>query len=273
MKSVWVLKLDIARFFVSIDRTLLTQLVVSKVRDPKLKHLTEILFRHDGRIGCRRRGRPEDFRTIDPAKSWFAQPEAKGLPIGNLTSQFGANFYLNALDHFILRQIKPRAYLRYMDDLVFLDTEPDNLEKIEAVVDQWLDRERGQRLNPAKTVLTPLIKGVEYLGYWLRQTDSAANPIDLFMPPKKKWELTRRFRELENHGLPWPSHAHPLAKHLPFDELNGALASINAALGYASHARSWKTRETLLRKLLRNPDLQGRLTGGRAPNASLKPLF
>jgi hypothetical protein len=193
------------------------------------------------------------------------------LPIGNLTSQFGANFYLNGLDHFILRKLKPKAYLRYMDDLVFLDTAMKNLESLETEIELWLTRERGQNINPNKTVFKPLRSGVEYLGYWVRQTESPVNPVQFFLPPKKKWELTQRVRAIEQQGVRAPCFTHPLAIHPFTAPARKQLASLNSALGFAAHARSWRQRRSLLQRALRSPRLEGRITEGRTPNGSLKP--
>ena len=60
-----------------------------------------------------------------PAAFGFDQSSEQGIPIGNLTSQFGANVYLSALDHFVQRELKPEAYLRYMDDLLLVDSNPE----------------------------------------------------------------------------------------------------------------------------------------------------
>jgi len=270
-RPLWILKLDLARFFVTIDRERLTRLLLAKINHPMLRQLTEKLFTHDGRLGCRRIGSIEELAEIQASKSWFTQPAHLGLPIGNLTSQFGANFYLNGLDHFVLRKLKPKAYLRYMDDLVFLDTSPERLAYLETEIELWLSRERGQHLNPSKTILKPLKTGVEYLGYWVRQTESSANPVQFFLPPKKKWELTQKVRTIEQHGLVPPYFAHPLALHPRTEPTRKQLSSLNSALGYAAHARSWRQRRSLLQRALRSPRLEGRITEGRTPNGSLNP--
>jgi RNA-directed DNA polymerase len=67
--SLWVLKLDLARFFVTIDRELLTRLLLKKITDPMLRRLTQKLFTHDGRVGCRRVGTTKEFAEIPASKS------------------------------------------------------------------------------------------------------------------------------------------------------------------------------------------------------------
>src|SRR4029453_9517976 len=66
---------------------------------------------------------------IPAQKSLFGKRNERGLPIGNLTSQFWANVYLNDLDQFAKRQLMIRYYIRYVDDLVLLDTDADTLRR------------------------------------------------------------------------------------------------------------------------------------------------
>ena len=76
------------------------------------------------------------FGVIDSYKIDFevdAAVRKKGLPIGNLTSQFFANFYLSALDHFILEKLKPEGYVRYMDDMVIFG---DSIKELKRIFDE-----------------------------------------------------------------------------------------------------------------------------------------
>ena len=76
------------------------------------------------------------FGVIDSYKIDFEGDSVgrkKGLPIGNLTSQFFANFYLSALDHFILEKLKPEGYVRYMDDMVIFG---DSIKELKRIFDE-----------------------------------------------------------------------------------------------------------------------------------------
>ncbi len=64
----------------------------------------------------------------------------KGIPIGNLTSQHFANFYLTGLDHFIKNYLRIEGYVRYMDDLVLLADEKETLWGAAANIDAYLDK-------------------------------------------------------------------------------------------------------------------------------------
>ena len=80
--------------------------------------------------------------VIESSKSWFGQPANRGLPIGNLISQFGANVYPTGLDHFVQRQLKPMAYQRYMDDLLLIDRDVKKLKTWAKPIDAWLQTSR-----------------------------------------------------------------------------------------------------------------------------------
>ena len=75
-----------------------------------------------------KKGDPALFQLIPPHKSLFKVPKNQGLPIGNLTSQFFANIYLNELDQFAKHQLKIKYYLRYVDDLLMLHQNPKQLK-------------------------------------------------------------------------------------------------------------------------------------------------
>jgi hypothetical protein len=69
------------------------------VTHPRLGELIQTIYSHDARIGARRTGNASSFKLILPGRSWFDQQPEQGIPIGNLSSQLGANIYLTGLDH------------------------------------------------------------------------------------------------------------------------------------------------------------------------------
>ncbi len=106
---VYVLQLDLAAFFVSIHRPTLKNLFLKGLnpRAKQLQWLIETYMNHDPRKDVRMLCTEERHAAIPKEKSWFNRAPDDGLPIGNLTSQFGANVYLNDLDHWIMRVLKP----------------------------------------------------------------------------------------------------------------------------------------------------------------------
>jgi RNA-directed DNA polymerase len=258
-KEVYALQLDVASFFVSIDRAILKNLMLKKATNPQLRWLIVNLFDHDARIKVQKQSPPDLFNLIPDSKSWFHRPAQQGVPIGNLTSQFGANLYLNDLDQQIVRILKPNGYLRYMDDFTLLDTDPEKLKTMIEPIDSWLLTNRKQTLNSRKTTLKSLKDGIEYLGYKIKQTYCPQNPAKLFLMPNKKWDFLQDLREIEMHDIPSPNRLHPLAPTLNYSIAQKRLASINARLGLQKHAQSYRFRaqslETLLKSITKNSEL------------------
>ena len=89
-----------------------------------------------------------------------------GIPIGNLTSQFFANLYLDALDHFIKERLRISAYLRYVDDMVLLDDDKGRLSELREVLRERLAIDR-LGLHPRKAHVTRTREGLDLLGYFV----------------------------------------------------------------------------------------------------------
>jgi RNA-directed DNA polymerase len=135
----WMVQLDIRSFFMSIDKDLLFQIFENRLlrqKDPQSFAMLYLLHRiiyHSCSRDYVFRGNPAVLAKVPEHKSLIKIEENKGLPIGNLTSQFFANVYLNGLDLFIKKQLKCRYYVRYVDDFVLLSGKREELE-------QWVMR-------------------------------------------------------------------------------------------------------------------------------------
>ncbi len=150
------------------------------------------------------------------------------------------------------RELKPAAYLRYMDDLTLLDTDPRKLEPLTLKIDEWLHRHRKQALNPTKTKLSCLSDGIEYLGYHGKQTDSSKEPFQLFLKPQKKWEWIQELKSLTKQKIVLGEKAHILSPKIPSRKLMQALARVNSRLGCLRHARSYLLRKESLDRFIRD---------------------
>jgi len=247
--AVWVLQLDLARFFVSIHRPTLCTLMEKHAPFPEVRALIRVIYLNDGRVGAKIQNPIIHRQLIPHAKSWFSQGPDCGLPIGNLTSQFGANVYLNSLDHFIQRQLKPTAYLRYMDDLLLIDRDIDRLRTWGEPIDLWLHEHRHQSLNPTKTKLVNLEEGITYLGCHAAQTGKRSEPLQFFPTGKKKWKFIQGLRQLAKlNDEPLSHRPHPLALWLPNPVRQRELASINSRFGSLVHSESYGFRKKALER-------------------------
>ena len=90
----------------------------------------------------------------------------RGLPIGNLTSQFFANVYLDGLDHFCKEVLRAPGYLRYVDDFALFHDDPRELQRWRQRIAVWLEGRR-LRLHPRKTVILPTAEPAQFLGFVL----------------------------------------------------------------------------------------------------------
>jgi|GEM_PF-1344370 len=142
-RPVWALKLDVASFFPSIHKTTLFDILCRRVRDPELRWLTATILFHDPTLDYSFRAGPSNAAAPDSPlypvpmrKSLFGLGGQRGLPIGNLTSQFWANVYLHEVDSFVKRELGCRWYLRYVDDLLLLAPDQETLR-------EWGRRIRG----------------------------------------------------------------------------------------------------------------------------------
>jgi RNA-directed DNA polymerase len=162
----------VASFFPSIDKGVLCEILNRKIKHPELAWLTRTLLFHDPtRNYCfrsRNRGapRPESpAYPIPPHKSLFGKDNARGLPIGNLTSQFWGNVYLNELDQFIKRKLKCRCYVRYVDDLVLLANDADTLARWCEAIEEFLREKLKLSLRPEMKRPFAVKRGIDFVGW------------------------------------------------------------------------------------------------------------
>ena len=163
-RPAWYLKLDLANFFVSIDKRVLLAQLARHVCEPWWFWLTETVLMHDPRTDVDVRGSAALLAMVPTHKSLFHAPADTGLPIGNLSSQFFANVYLNDLDQLIKHKIRARHYTRYVDDFVLLHESPQWLNEARERIEAWLPQHLGVRVNPRKTILQPVERGVDIVG-------------------------------------------------------------------------------------------------------------
>jgi RNA-directed DNA polymerase len=168
------LKCDLANFFVSIDKQVLLAQLARRIHEPWWMALASTVLMHDPRADVEVRGRRELLQLVPPHKSLFNAPAAHGLPIGNLSSQFFANVLLDDLDQFAKHQLRAPHYVRYVDDFVLVHRSPTWLSQALATLTQWLPEQLHVRLQPAKTILQPVDRGVDFVGQvikpWCRRT-------------------------------------------------------------------------------------------------------
>jgi hypothetical protein len=157
-RYAYALKLDIRRYFDSIDHQRLIQKLACAISDPDVLWMFYRIIEaspppaHPAPVTSPR----------DDLVDLMQRP--LGLPLGNLTSQFLGNFYLNDLDHFVKDTLKVPAYLRYVDDMILLGDDKRHLWAWTAAIEEFLAMER-LGLHERKKRLVPVRKGLDVLGY------------------------------------------------------------------------------------------------------------
>jgi retron-type reverse transcriptase len=145
----YALKMDIRQYFSSIDHLLLKEKLRHRIKDAKVLNLLDKLI-----------------NTAPPVELEIPTTRRTGIPIGNLTSQFLANLYLDDFDHYIKEQLNIRPYLRYVDDFIVLDDDKNRLHHIREQIRKYLAHNR-LRLHPRKQHIVPTRQGLDVLGYFV----------------------------------------------------------------------------------------------------------
>lgn len=169
-EKVWVLKIDIKKYFDSIPHQKLLKLILRDCDDPLTMWMVQ--------------------RTID---SYHANPGC-GLPIGNLTSQVFANLYLNELDWLVVQQSGFKNLFRFMDDLVILDVNKDRLENLLKKIKDYCHSELGLTVHPDKIRLVPAEKSFEFLGFKITGTRRTIKPTNVARIKKRLRKLSKALK-------------------------------------------------------------------------------
>lgn len=154
----YALKIDIRRYFDSIDHRLLKQKLDAMITDADVFWLLNVIIDSSPKPS-----NPLVFVAVNDDLVDCAM-RTIGLPLGNLTSQFFGNIYLNDLDQFVKQQLKIPAYLRYVDDMILLANSKKQLWDWCKEIEYFLAGER-LTIHPNKKLLVPVNEGLDVLGY------------------------------------------------------------------------------------------------------------
>ena len=215
------LKCDLANFFVSIDKAVLLGQLQRKVHEAWWMELAALVLMHDPRSNVRVHGSQAELAKVPPHKSLFNAPDGHGLPIGNLSSQFFANVLLDDLDQFAKHKLHAPHYVRYVDDFVLLHQSPQWLNAARSSIEGKLS-ELHLQINPRKTVLQPVVRGIDFVGQVI-----------------KPWQRSTRRKTLRT--------AFDRLNDMPAEDLHQAGNSYFGLLRQATHSHHDRTR---LAKLL-----------------------
>ena len=222
-RYAYVLKMDIAQYFPSVDHDLLRDKLRRRIKDKCVLALLDRIID----------GSPAVDRTLEyfPGDDLLTPISRRtGIPIGNLTSQFFANLYLDDFDHYAKEVLHCKAYLRYVDDTVVLDDDKAKLGELRAVVRERLARDR-LRLHPRKVQVSRVSEGLDLLGY-------------LVYPHR------RRLRN--DNGHHFTRRLRRMAAMYAADRLDWAAidASVQSWIAHACHADTWGLRRAIFSRII-----------------------
>lgn len=164
----YCLQLDIKGFFMEIHKDILFQIVCKKVKKPNLQVLCKTIIYHDPTQNFVYKGRIPPRETLPPHKTLFHKDKKRGIPIGNLTSQFFANIYLNEMDQFIKRGLSIKFYIRYVDDFLLLSDSKESLLDWKRQIIRFLETRLRLCLKDEFVEPFSVYDGIDFLGYFVK---------------------------------------------------------------------------------------------------------
>ncbi len=215
----FVLKCDVVKFFPSLDHEILLDLLARKIKCGRMLELARTIVAGSN---------PQlPHAVYFPGDDLFTPHQRRrGLPIGNQTSQFFANVYLDPLDHFVREQLRPADYVRYADDFLLFGRDRAELENMRARIERYLVRLR-LLIHPCKSRVYRCRDGVTFLGW-------RVFPGHLRLSRGNVVRFKRRAREMQRAfargDMTWP-------------DIHGR---IRAWIAHAEHGNTWRLRERVL---------------------------
>ena len=165
-KYQWYYKFDVRKYFDSIVHKILYKMLENKFKDDALLLIFKLII--------------SSYHTI----------EGKGIPIGNLTSQYFANHYLGLLDHYIANQLQAPAYVRYMDDFVIWHDDKEVLIVMANLIMSFLNEKLELQLKTS--VLNRTAKGLTFLSYLIF-------PEKIFLAARSKKRYQQKMGEFTDY--------------------------------------------------------------------------
>jgi retron-type reverse transcriptase len=217
----YVLRLDIVKHFPSIDQAILLDTLGKHLHDERVLDLAARIIASGDRV------LEQEYEMVwFPGDDLLAVCRPRGLPIGNLTSQFWSNCYLHPLDQFVKRGLGCRAYLRYVDDMaLFAHSKAQLWEWKQAIV----ERLAGLRLtvHEGSAQAAPVTAGIPWLGFVVYPTHRRVKARKVVQGTRR---LTERFDAWREGRMSFAD----------FD------VSVKGWINHVRYADSWGLREHML---------------------------
>jgi retron-type reverse transcriptase len=186
MRTAWVLKCDIKKFFANIDHNVLIGIIDSYIPDKDITQLLSLIIR-----------------------SFRSNVNSVGLPLGNLTSQLFVNIYMNEFDQFVKHKFKAKYYIRYADDFAVVSHDRVYLERTLTLMQDFLRDRLKLSMHPNKISISTVASGVDFLG-WIHfpnhrvlRTATKRRMFSGIAARERKEETVQSYLGLLSHGNGW----------------------------------------------------------------------
>ena len=218
--SRYVLKMDIHKFFPSVDHIIVKEAIERCIKDPAVLSLCNLIVDSSNE--------QEHVVQYFPGDTLLTPVERRrGIPIGDLTSQFFANIYLDGLDHFVKERLRVSRYLRYVDDFCCFHDDKEFLRYVRKEVVQYLATIR-LKLNEGKSRMRQLKEGIEFLGF-------------VVFPERTR--LNQRGVRRQRTRMKLLQHAYACGE-ISWEQVHASLQAWNA---HANHGDTWRLRDDIFR--------------------------
>jgi hypothetical protein len=236
-KDCYILKLDIRGFFMHIDKNILFEklkvFVNEKYKEGDKELLLELcqkIIYNNPTEKCVIKGKRSNWDSLPQDKSLFYSPADCGLPIGNLSSQVFANFYMSIFDHFIKHDTGIKFYCRYVDDFVLVHSDKEYLKSCIPLIKDFLKFKLHLILHPKKIYLQHYTKGVQYIGVIIK-------PYRINIAKRTKHNFCRIIEKMNLIAR----------NHKPNRQENDRfLCSMNSYLGIMKHFDTYYLRKKII---------------------------
>ncbi len=226
-RPAFVLKADVSNFFTSINQNTLIEIVEKRVSENWMRGLIRQVVFHNPRPTAILQSSQALFDRVPRHKSLMQAPKGLGLPIGNLTSQFFSNLYLNELDQYAKHALKANYYGRYMDDIVVFAESAHALNEKYDSMDALLRGKLGLRFHPNKKSIRPVHQGFAFVGFIIK-------PGRTYLRQSTIASAKGKIRKWEHKGGPVDEKA-----------LSSLGGSLNSYLGMLRQVNGFRARRAL----------------------------
>ncbi|MGA7933011.1 MAG: RNA-directed DNA polymerase [Kovacikia sp.] len=227
----YALQCDIQAYFPSIDHELLKGLIRRKIKCNKTLWLIETIIDASN----------DQFPVVHhfPEDDLLAPlTRRRGLPIGNLTSQFFANVYLNGFDHFVKETLKAPQYLRYVDDFALFSDDQEWLMDARQAIEAYLATLR-LKIHPVKSQISQTCGGANFLGFRVFSVGEAfPKEIRIRVRTENLRRSRRRLRQLQKSYASYQAH------------LTDITRSLQSWEAHLKHGDTWQLRQQIFTSLV-----------------------